>query len=364
MIDFSKMYGDAIAQTTVKDNSNNNDSTSNNYKPRFYLERNQSNYIRIVPFIDENHQPQLFRKVSYHSRIPSTWTDQNNNTHTDKKNILCEANEQGQRCRFCEQAYRLKNAGVKDWYLYARTTDYLVLGTKLKIDSNYNYIPEMIIDANGVPTNQIKIGAIFLSGIYGQREAFDNFLRDDIMKAPHDIPELRNKKAHEILGNIVDYNAGYVLEIVSTKPKKWFTTIAVKNAVTALPSSDINLNLDYFDPSKYKPENIDRAYNCFVSLVDSMLGGTHSAPNYQPVNQQAAPSIPMQHNQAYAQNNVAPQHMQHFTAPPHNGFIAPPPIPAGNIGVAAATQLVGSFYNEPLGSATISADDEEIFTNF
>ena len=348
MIDFSALYGNALAMTGTP---NSAQATDTEYKgaPRFYLRSNEDNYIRAVPYIDSTGMPQLFRRVTFH-RIPYTWVNQNQVVQEDVKTILCEATAHGQRCRFCDLAYKLKSAGDQLWYKYARTTDYLLLGTRVVMDANYNYVPAELDEA-GV----VKMGAIFLSGISKQTHAFDEFLQSKLVTLPADIPELRGLAAHDILGRIFDYNKGLVLKITSTKQGKfWVGNIEVKNVSMQLPSTTINLEKDYLNPELYKVENINRTYESFAKFVVNRIGGGFPDVGTNTVGYASSTPTAPPTFQMPAPNSGAVPFLQgdRFDAVGVGGVPPSPP------------SITGARYNEPVGAAHISEEDENIFTRF
>lgn len=319
---YESMYSTAVEQTTKPVAENN--SGDFEHKPRFYLDSGVDNYIRIVPYLDENNQGKLFRQVTYH-KIPYTFTTKEGQQKTENKIVLCESLEKGQRCRFCELAYKLKNSGDKlTWFKYSRVVDYLVLGTALvekETDDEILYLPKPLRPRGNDPIVQpIEpiMGAIFLSGISKQNIAFDQFLNEDIASLAKKYPTSFPKKATpaQVLGNVIDYNEGMVIKIHSKKnnENRWSTTLEVMPAYqVALPSSDINLDVDYMNPTLYKPENIDRTYAQFEAFIMARIGGSTAT------------------------------------------------VPSGSNPSAGAVFNAPGVYMQPIGQATINPEDEAVF---
>lgn len=378
MIDFSALYSKELAKVGTP-NSNDAEEQRGDFKsaPRFYLERNGASYIRVVPYIDATGTPALLRKVVYH-RVKSSWTNQSGITTEENKTILCESTQQGQKCRFCELAYQLKNAGDKQWYMHARVEDYLLLGTRLSYNPvDYTFTPEFEEDGRTV-----KMGAIFLSGISKQTRAFDDFLHNGIAGLPAREPALRGLQPHEIMARLFDYQQGRILEVRSAKGTP--STITAMSDTFALPSSDLNMDTDYLNAALYKPENIERTYLQFERYIaDRISGGNferetprgggymganaqYSAPQHTPHNytQPMQVSQPPLNNAPFLRSDLMGANTSNVGV-----LLGGAPAPA----VPAYAGGVGAGYTHPMGagaleddSATfiVTADDEDVFTQF
>ncbi len=267
----SNMNWDSIYDTASTINSGYGEKKNQDeveMKPRFYLNSNEDHYIRAVPYLDAEGNPHLFRKVSYHN-INTNYVTKAGATETTKKKILC----QGQGCKFCENAYILKDT-CRDpqWYLSAKTVDYLMLGTVLILDTKKKKFTPVLDEKTG----EAKMGAIFLSGISKQPQALDKFLKNDLISLP--IEYLKEFEGCEtpgdILGKIFSYTDGMVLKIRSSKvDNKWFTELKVlPSYIVALPSSDIDLEESYFNEKLYKQSTLDNALAQFQQQVAIKLG--------------------------------------------------------------------------------------------
>lgn len=248
-------------------------------KPRYYLTSDVDNYIRVVPYLDENGNPKLFRKVEYHS-VTTTFTTKAGITEQSKKKILC----QGKNCKFCEGAYKLKDAGFEHWYKFAKTVDYLLLGVPLELNAKAK---KFVVSPKALAEDgTIKMGAVVLGGISKQPAAWDKLLKNDLISLPIEYPKEFGdaETAGQIISNIMSYDTGMVIKVKSSKmANKWQTEIKVlPNYSLELPSSVINLETDYLNEKLYKQSTLDNALAQFQQQVAIKLGVAPAGANSQP----------------------------------------------------------------------------------
>lgn len=250
-------------------------------KPRYYLTSDVDNYIRVVPYLDENGTPKLFRKVEYHS-ITTTFTTKAGSIEQSKKKILC----QGKNCKFCEGAYKLKDLGVEQWYRFAKTVDYLLLGVPLELNAKAK---KFVVSPKALTEDgTIKMGAVVLGGISKQPAAWDKLLKNDLISLPIEYPKEFGdaETAGQIISNIMSYDKGMVIKVKSSKMAgKWQTEMKVlPNYSLELPSSLINLETDYLNEKLYKQSTIDNALAQFQQQVAIKLGVVHPTATTSPTN--------------------------------------------------------------------------------
>lgn len=230
------------------------------------ITKNSVSYFRVTTFTDSDGAVKLFREVKYHwvstykKKYDQTTkkylkdAEGNDIMELGKTTIPCE----GEGCRFCALASKMKDAGCRDEFMYRYNTKLLVVGSLVeKAGSSYVYSQK---DANG---HAVLVPLVFDSGSR-QNRTFNLFMAPENLYALSEMnPNLNGKDMNGIMKTVWGRTNGLVFKFTSGKEgtgqqAKWANKMEATLQTLPLPL-EANLNLDEIG-GDYSQEYLDKCY--------------------------------------------------------------------------------------------------------
>lgn len=252
------------------------------------LPKLSTSYFRVTTYKDSEGNVKLMRKIKYHwvSTMVQVYDKTAKKYKVDaegkpvmelgKRVIPCE----GDNCRFCALAKRLKDAECKDEYMFRYNTKILVLGSFIeKAGSTYVYSNKA---SDGYAT---LVPLVFDSGSRQDR-TFSNFMTpENLFNLSETNPLLANKTMTEIMNTVWGRDSGLILKFEGKKnsENRWDNVMsAMLQALPLPPEANVNLDLMFSD---FTQEYLDAAYKTTSKVVEDILArklGNEEENMYEP----------------------------------------------------------------------------------